>query len=87
MPTFKEQGYELDGAIWRGIAVKAGTPDDAVAAIQEAIDKVTASEDWKKFQEEQLQDSPNWAEAEFTERAKAELAGQAEFLKAAGYTQ
>lgn len=87
VPTFKEQGYELDGAIWRGIAVKAGTPDDAVTAIQEAIDKVTASEDWKKFQEEQLQDSPNWAEAEFTERAKAELAGQAEFLKAAGYTQ
>lgn len=86
-PTFKEQGYDIEGAIWRGIAVKAGTPDDAVAAIQTAIDKVTASESWKKFQVEQFQDSPDWKEAEFTERAARELASQAEFLKANGFVE
>lgn len=86
-PTFKEQGFDLEGAIWRGIAVKAGTPDDAVAAIQSAIDKVTASEEWKTFQQEQFQDSPDWAEAEFTERVQKDLAEQAEFLKAAGFVQ
>lgn len=84
-PTFKEQGYDLEDSIWRGIAVKAGTPDDTVNAIQAAIDKVTASEDWKKFQTEQLQDSPDWKEAEFTKRAKSELGNQTEFLKASGY--
>lgn len=86
-PTFKEQGYDLDGAIWRGIAVKAGTPDDVVASIQTAVDKVTASPEWKKFQEEQLQDSPNWGEEEFTQRVKKDLTEQSEFLKSAGFVQ
>ena len=86
-PTFKEQGFDLEGAIWRGIAVKAGTPDDALAAIQSAIDKVTASAEWKTFQQEQFQDSPDWAEAEFTERVQKDLAEQTEFLKAAGFVQ
>jgi len=86
-PTFKEQGFDLEGAIWRGIAVKAGTPDDVVASIQTAIDKVTASDDWKKFQDEQLQDSPNWAEAEFTERTRKDLEEQREFLKSAGFVE
>lgn len=86
-PTFKEQGFDIEGAIWRGIAVKAGTPDDVVDAIQATIDKVTASEEWKKFQLEQFQDSPDWKEAEFTERATQELASQAEFLKANGFVE
>ncbi len=87
VPTFKEQGYDIEGAIWRGIAVKAGTPDDAVGAIQAAVDKVTASEDWKKFQIEQFQDSPDWKEEEFTKRAQSDLANQLEFLKANGYVE
>ncbi|QDC00691.1 tripartite tricarboxylate transporter substrate binding protein [Mesorhizobium sp. 8] len=85
VPTFKEQGYDIDGAVWRGIAVKAGTPDDVVTNIQAAIDKVTASADWKKFQADQFQDSPDWKEEEFTRRAQTDLDQQTEFLKAAGY--
>jgi tripartite-type tricarboxylate transporter receptor subunit TctC len=85
VPTFKEQGYDVEGAVWRGIAVKAGTPDDVVDHIQAAIDKVTASADWKKFQIDQFQDSPDWKEEEFTRRAQADLDQQTEFLKAAGY--
>jgi len=85
VPTFKEQGYDVEGAVWRGIAVKAGTPDDVVNNIQAAIDKVTASADWKKFQTDQFQDSPDWKEQEFTRRAQADLDQQTEFLKAAGY--
>ena len=68
--------------MWRGIAVKAGTP---VNNIQAAIDKVTASADWKKFQADQFQDGPDWKEEEFTRRAQADLDQQTEFLKAAGY--
>lgn len=87
VPTFKEQGYDIEGSVWRGIAVKAGTSDDVVNAIQEAVDTVTASADWKKFQAEQFQDSPDWKEAEFTKRAESDLANQLEFLKANGYAQ
>lgn len=86
-PTFKEQGYDIEGAVWRGIAVKAGTPDEVVNSIQGAIDKVTASADWKKFQSEQFQDSPDWNEEEFTKRATSDLASQLEFLKANGLAQ
>jgi tripartite-type tricarboxylate transporter receptor subunit TctC len=86
-PTFKEQGFDLEGAIWRGIAVKAGTPDDVTASIQTAIDKVTASQEWQKFQEEQFQDSPNWGEKEFTQRVEKDLKEQTEFLKSAGFVK
>jgi tripartite-type tricarboxylate transporter receptor subunit TctC len=87
VPTFREQGYAIDGSLWRGIAVRKGTPDDVVAAIQSAIDKVTASPDWKKFQVDQYQDSPNWREKDFTRHATEELAEQTAFLKAAGFLQ
>ncbi|MEI4488767.1 tripartite tricarboxylate transporter substrate binding protein [Frigidibacter sp. MR17.14] len=86
-PTFAEQGYDLTGAIWRGIAVKAGTPDDVVASIQKAIDKVTASDDWKSFQVEQFQDSPDWAEEAFTKQVHKDLDEQTEFLKATGFVK
>jgi tripartite-type tricarboxylate transporter receptor subunit TctC len=85
VPTFKEQGYDIEGAVWRGIAVKSGTPDDVVNNIQAAIDKVTASADWKKFQTDQFQDSPDWKEEEFTRRAQTDLDQQTEFLTATGY--
>lgn len=87
VPTFKEQGYDIDGAVWRGIAVKAGTPDDVVNRIQAAIDAVTASEEWKAFQAEQMQDSPDWKEEEFSRRVQTDLDQQTEFLKAAGYIE
>lgn len=58
-----------------------------VDAIQVAIDKVTASAEWRTFQEEQFQDSPDWAEAEFTQRVQKDLEQQAEFLKSAGFVQ
>lgn len=86
-PTFKEQGFDIEGAVWRGIAVKAGTPDDVVQSIQAAVDKVTVSADWKKFQQDQLQDSPDWKEEDFTKHAETDLANQLEFLKANGYAQ
>nr|WP_186399393.1 tripartite tricarboxylate transporter substrate binding protein [Stappia sp. P2PMeth1] len=86
-PTFKEQGYDLVDEIWRGIAVKAGTPDEAVNAIQKAIDKVTASPEWQTFQADQKQESPDWQEDEFTANVGRQLDSQAAFLKAAGITQ
>lgn len=86
-PTFREQGYDLVDAVWRGIAVKAGTPDDVVGAIQAAIDKVTASDEWKQFQADQKQESPDWKEEAFTAKVHEQLDKQKAFLKAAGITE
>jgi putative tricarboxylic transport membrane protein len=87
VPTFKEQGYDIVDSIWRGVAVKAGTPDDVVDAIQAALDTVTASEEWKQFQRDQMQESPDLKEAEFTALAQKQLEGQSAFLQSAGLTQ
>ena len=58
-----------------------------VAEIQTAIDKVTASEEWKSFQKDQKQESPDLKEEEFTALAKKQLQGQSDFLKEAGLTK
>ncbi|MFC5442584.1 tripartite tricarboxylate transporter substrate binding protein [Rhizobium halophytocola] len=84
VPTFKEQGYDIVDSVWRGVAVKGGTSDDVVNDIQAALDKVTASQEWKDFQTNQKQESPDLKEAEFTALAKKQLEGQTQFLKDAG---
>lgn len=38
VPTFKESGYELIGGIDRGITVPAGTPQDRIQKLADAID-------------------------------------------------
>ena len=55
VPTFKELG--LDGLeneiMWRGFAVKAGTPDNVIAWYDDLFEKVTNDPDWKKTYEPQ----------------------------------
>ena len=84
VPTFKEQGYDIVDSIWRGLAVKGGTPDDIVETIQAALDKVIASEDWLSFQNREKQENINLSEAEFTTMVNNQFAGQREFLQNIG---
>ncbi len=55
VPTFKELG--LDGleneVMWRGFAVKAGTPDNIIAWYDDIFEKVANDADWKKAYEPQ----------------------------------
>ena len=55
VPTFKELG--LDGLeneiMWRGFAVKAGTPDNIIAWYDDLFEKVTNDPDWKATYEPQ----------------------------------
>ncbi|MEX6509065.1 hypothetical protein [Jiella sp. M17.18] len=84
VPTFKEQGYDIVDQVWRGIAVRADTPKDVVAAIQAAVDKVESSQKWLDFQKQEKQENINLAEPAFTKLAKGELEGQTKFLKSIG---
>jgi tripartite-type tricarboxylate transporter receptor subunit TctC len=36
-PTAKELGYDVEMATWRGVVVKAGTPDDVVKTLRDAF--------------------------------------------------
>ena len=38
-PTAKELGYNVEMATWRGVGVKAGTPDDVVKTLRDAFAK------------------------------------------------
>jgi tripartite-type tricarboxylate transporter receptor subunit TctC len=47
VPTAKEQGFDVDVVMWRGIAVPAGTPKDVIARLQGAVQAVVNSADFK----------------------------------------
>lgn len=46
--TAKEQGFDVDTVMWRGIAVPKGTPKETIALLEEAIKTVVASADFKE---------------------------------------
>lgn len=85
VPTFKEQGIDLDGMVWRGVSVKAGTPDEVVASIQAALDKVQASDEWKTFMQQQKQEDLAIKDGDFRDMAQKQLDTQSAFLKEAGF--
>lgn len=52
IPTFKEQGFDVELVNWRGfVANSANTPED-LKALDEAVTKAAASETWKKIVKE-----------------------------------
>jgi len=48
VPTAKEQGYDVDIVMWRGIAVPKGTPKDVTDKLEKAIRTVVLSPDFKQ---------------------------------------
>jgi tripartite-type tricarboxylate transporter receptor subunit TctC len=47
VPTAKEQGYDVDLVMWRGVAAPKGTPKEAIGKLQDAIRKVVESAEFK----------------------------------------
>jgi len=50
-PTFAELGYpQLNGIhMWRGYAVKKGTPPEMIKWFQDLVGKITVDQEWKDF--------------------------------------
>jgi tripartite-type tricarboxylate transporter receptor subunit TctC len=48
VPTAKEQGYDVDAVMWRGLAVPKGTPKDVIDRLGKAVQKVVLSADFKQ---------------------------------------
>ena len=48
-PTAKELGYDVEMATWRGVAVKAGTPDAIVKKLRDSFQKVMKHKIYKNY--------------------------------------
>lgn len=63
VPSSHEVGYKVALPQFRAIVVRAGTPPDVIKKISEALAKVYASAEYKKFLEEQYGDPASFEDA------------------------
>jgi tripartite-type tricarboxylate transporter receptor subunit TctC len=85
VPTFKEQGYNIVESIWRGIMVKAGTPQPIIDALMAAIEKMKQTKEWQDFSRLNMQSSVNVSLEEMQKQVRDEVAADRAFLEASGF--
>ena len=84
VPTYAELGYSeaLDGIwMWRGYAVKAGTPDEMIEWFQDLCDKISADPEWIEYMEGQMMAVRTDHTEAFTQIVEDELTSTIEVLK------
>jgi putative tricarboxylic transport membrane protein len=84
VPTFKEAGYDVEIANWRGILAAPGAPDDNYATWVDNFTKLSQSDAWKKVLETQGWDDFFLAGEEFGAFIAEETETQGQILKDAG---
>jgi len=84
VPTFKEQGYGVVASIWRGIMLKAGTPQPILDTLGSAIETMKKSEEWKKFSRLNMQSSVDVSLDGMQRQVRQEIRDDGEFLEATG---
>lgn len=87
VPTFKEQGYDLVENLWRGVMVKHDTPPDVVAKLAQAIKRVEARPEWKRFMVENGQSTLNLSVEKMQTHVADEVQSRRRFLNAIGLTK
>lgn len=84
VPTFQEQGYNVVASIWRGIMVKAGTPQSIIDTLTTTIDKIKQTQEWKNFSRLNMQSSVNISLADMQKQVRDEVRSDAAFLQSTG---
>lgn len=84
VPTFKEQGYDVVASIWRGVMLKAGTPQPIVDKLISTIDKIKKTDEWDRFSRLNMQSSMNVTLPEMQKKVRDEIAVYREFLVSSG---
>ena len=84
-PTMAEQEYDVVEAIWRGVMVKAGTPQDVIDRLLASIGKAEASDDWKEFMNQRQQLPVDLSLEELAKQVRREVAERREFLESGGF--
>ena len=85
VPTWSELGYpELDKiAMWRGFAVKKGTPAEAIAWWQDLCEKVKNDPDWIEYNTNKSYVVQNVGTEEFTAQVKQDMVDHLTILQQA----
>ncbi len=78
VPTFKELGINgvENEVMWRGFAVKKGTPDNVIAWYDDLFAKVTADPDWKNVYEKDGIAVVHWKRDKFNPFVVEDLAAE-----------
>jgi len=84
VPTFKEQGYNLDESMWRGFAFKKGVPEEAVEYVTKVLQKVVNDPEWKNYCDDTYVFSNFEKQGEFTARIIQEVDETNYYLNKAG---
>lgn len=84
VPTFKEQGYDVEEDIWRGVMVKAGTPKPVLDALMTALAKIKQSKDWQDFSKLNLQSQVDISLDAMQLKVRREVAADHAFLESSG---
>jgi putative tricarboxylic transport membrane protein len=84
VPTFKEQGYNVVEAIWRGVMVRAETPRGVVDALVTAVAKVKQTQEWKDLAQQNMQSPVNISLDDMQRRVADEVSTYREFLRSSG---
>jgi tripartite-type tricarboxylate transporter receptor subunit TctC len=82
VPTFGELGIKgLDSEImWRGFAVKKGTPGNVVKWYDDLFAKVTEDPEWREFREPYGIDVVHYTTDKFTDIVNSDIADFANYL-------
>jgi tripartite-type tricarboxylate transporter receptor subunit TctC len=54
-PTFKEQGFDVESHIWRGVFAKAGTPRPIIDKLHDSLNRMRQSSEFKEFMRKSAQ--------------------------------
>ncbi len=81
VPTFKEQGYDVVEALWRGVMVKAGTPPGVLRILNAALDRMEARPQWREFQRNNLQSPMGLNQDQMQKQVADEVASRRKFLR------
>jgi tripartite-type tricarboxylate transporter receptor subunit TctC len=83
VPTFKELGIQgLDNeSLWRGFAVKRGTPDNVIAWYDDLFAKVSADSAWRQTWEKNAMQLFHYKRDKFNEMIKTEVQDFKTYLK------
>jgi putative tricarboxylic transport membrane protein len=84
VPTFKEQGYNVEASIWRGIMVKAGTPQPVINTLMTALEKMQQTKEWQDFSRLNMQSSVKVSLEGMQKQVREEVASDRAFLEASG---
>ena len=85
-PTFTELGIEglEDEVMWRGFAMKKGSPEEAMVWWEDLLKKVAADPEWREFLEKDGIEVVDYGREKFTAQIKKDIEDAETYLKKYG---